>query len=200
MTRRRISDQIQNRSQYRRRHNRNHIRTVLCRTFQSSFFQRTEKSEKSGHGIFGISVRYRVFGGSRPVYRCIFRLGTCACFNVGNSRKRCVVASLLFVGLGIPFVLTALLTDKLKRLFTFIKKHYKIRHYEHSDIVVFRKRQTRKVAYRRPVKRENRKDDKKIFIDTDNSFSINAVSKRRTEYKKISILILLFVSDALKRL
>lgn len=100
MTRRRISDQIQNRSQYRRRHNRNHIRTVLCRTFQSSFFQRTEKSEKSGHGIFGISVRYRVFGGSRPVYRCIFRLGTCACFNVGNSRKRCVVASLLFVGAG----------------------------------------------------------------------------------------------------
>lgn len=28
------------------------------------------------------------------------------------------------LGLGIPFVLTALLTDKLKRLFTFIKKHY----------------------------------------------------------------------------
>ena len=30
------------------------------------------------------------------------------------------------LGLGIPFVLTALLTDKLKRLFTFIKKHYKV--------------------------------------------------------------------------
>ena len=59
-----------------------------------------------------------------------------------------------------------------------------MRHYEHSGIVVFRKRQTRKVAYRRPVKRENRKDDKKIFIDTDNSFSINAVSKMRTEYEK----------------
>lgn len=30
------------------------------------------------------------------------------------------------LGLGIPFVLAALLTDKLKRLFTFIKKHYKV--------------------------------------------------------------------------
>lgn len=30
------------------------------------------------------------------------------------------------LGLGIPFVLVALLTDKLKRLFTFIKKHYKV--------------------------------------------------------------------------
>lgn len=30
------------------------------------------------------------------------------------------------LGLGIPFVLTALLTDKLKQLFTFIKKHYKV--------------------------------------------------------------------------
>ena len=30
------------------------------------------------------------------------------------------------LGLGIPFVLAALLMDKLKRLFTFIKKHYKV--------------------------------------------------------------------------
>lgn len=41
------------------------------------------------------------------------------------------------LGLGIPFFLSALLMDRLKQTFDFIKKHYKLVHYISGGILIF---------------------------------------------------------------
>lgn len=125
-TRRRISDQTQNRSQYRRRHNRNHIRTVLCRTFQSSFFKGLKKARKADT-VFSAFLFGIVFSvGVGPCTGAFLGSALALASTSGTVVKGVLLLLCYSLGLGIPFVLAALLTDKLKRLFTFIKKHYKV--------------------------------------------------------------------------
>ena len=44
----------------------------------------------------------------------------------GGAVKGLLLLLVYSLGLGIPFVLSAVLLDKLKGTFTFIKKHYKV--------------------------------------------------------------------------
>ncbi len=44
----------------------------------------------------------------------------------GTALKGCLLLLLYSLGIGIPFILTALLMDKTKRLFGVVKRHFKI--------------------------------------------------------------------------
>lgn len=60
---------------------------------------------------------------------CIGTFLSSALLLVANSRdmvKGIVLMLLYSVGLGIPFIISAILIDKLKTMFNFIKKHYNI--------------------------------------------------------------------------
>ena len=94
--------------------------------FNLPFFKGLKKARKADT-VFSAFLFGIVFSvGVGPCTGAFLGSALALASTAGTVVKGVLLLLCYSLGLGIPFVLTALLTDKLKRLFTFIKKHYKV--------------------------------------------------------------------------
>lgn len=90
-------------------------------------FLKGMKSRHSADGILSAFVFGMIFSISlTPCVGAFLGSALMLAATVGGAWQGLLLLAVYSLGLGVPFVVSAVLIDKLKGAFTFIKKHYKI--------------------------------------------------------------------------
>ena len=95
--------------------------------FKLNIFKGSNKAKTEDLGFFSSMLFGIVFSiGWTPCVGAFLGSALMMATSTGNVIKGIVMLLLYSAGLGIPFFVSAVLIDKLKESFNFIKKHYKI--------------------------------------------------------------------------
>lgn len=94
--------------------------------FKLKLFSGLKKTVKTGMGFFSAVLFGIVFSiGWTPCVGAFLGSALAMASGEGDILKGVIMLLLYSMGLGVPFLLSAVLIDKLKGAFTFIKKNYK---------------------------------------------------------------------------
>lgn len=94
--------------------------------FKLKLFSGLKKTVKTGMGFFSAVLFGIVFSiGWTPCVGAFLGSALAMASGEGDILKGVIMLLLYSMGLGVPFLLSAVLIDKLKGTFTFIKKNYK---------------------------------------------------------------------------
>ncbi len=95
--------------------------------FKLKLFSGMNKTVKTEMGFFSAMLFGIVFSvGWTPCVGAFLGSALALASSEGDTLKGVIMLLLYSLGLGVPFLLSAVLIDKLKGAFTFIKKNYKI--------------------------------------------------------------------------
>lgn len=95
--------------------------------FKLSLFKGTALRKSGEPGFFSSALFGVVFSvGWTPCVGAFLGSALMLAANQGSALKGIVMLLLYSVGLGLPFLMSAILIDKIKGAFNFIKKHYKV--------------------------------------------------------------------------
>lgn len=95
--------------------------------FKLNFFKGVKKAKTDNLGFFSSMIFGIVFSiGWTPCVGAFLGSALMLAASQGHVVEGVVMLLLYSLGLGIPFFISAILIDKLRSTFTFIKKHYKV--------------------------------------------------------------------------
>jgi cytochrome c-type biogenesis protein len=95
--------------------------------FKLNIFKGSKKAKTENLGFFSSMVFGIVFSiGWTPCVGAFLGSALMMAASQGQATEGIVMLLLYSLGLGIPFFISAILIDKLRGAFTFIKKHYKV--------------------------------------------------------------------------
>lgn len=95
--------------------------------FKFNIFKGSKKAKTENLGFFSSMVFGIVFSiGWTPCVGAFLGSALMMAASQGQATEGIIMLLLYSLGLGIPFFISAILIDKLRGAFTFIKKHYKV--------------------------------------------------------------------------
>lgn len=95
--------------------------------FKFNLFKGSKKAKTENLGFFSSMVFGIVFSiGWTPCVGAFLGSALMMAASQGQATEGIIMLLLYSLGLGIPFFISAILIDKLRGAFTFIKKHYKV--------------------------------------------------------------------------
>ena len=95
--------------------------------FKLNIFKGSKKAKTENLGFFSSMVFGIVFSiGWTPCVGAFLGSALMMAASQGQATEGIIMLLLYSLGLGIPFFISAILIDKLRGAFTFIKKHYKV--------------------------------------------------------------------------
>ena len=95
--------------------------------FKLNLFKGSRKAKTENLGFFSSMVFGIVFSiGWTPCIGAFLGSALMMAASQGQATEGIIMLLLYSLGLGIPFFISAILIDKLRGAFTFIKKHYKV--------------------------------------------------------------------------
>lgn len=95
--------------------------------FKLNLFKGSRKAKTENLGFFSSMVFGIVFSiGWTPCVGAFLGSALMMAASQGQATEGIIMLLLYSLGLGIPFFISAILIDKLRGAFTFIKKHYKV--------------------------------------------------------------------------
>ena len=95
--------------------------------FKLNLFKGSKKAKTENLGFFSSMVFGIVFSiGWTPCVGAFLGSALMMAASQGQATEGIIMLLLYSLGLGIPFFISAILIDKLRGAFTFIKKHYKV--------------------------------------------------------------------------
>ena len=95
--------------------------------FKLNIFKGSKKAKTENLGFFSSMIFGIVFSiGWTPCVGAFLGSALMMAASQGQTTEGIIMLLLYSLGLGIPFFISAILIDKLRGAFTFIKKHYKV--------------------------------------------------------------------------
>ena len=95
--------------------------------FKLNIFKGSKKAKTENLGFFSSMIFGIVFSiGWTPCVGAFLGSALMMAASQGQATEGIIMLLLYSLGLGIPFFISAILIDKLRGAFTFIKKHYKV--------------------------------------------------------------------------